>query len=94
MNNKKNEKNMKEFLEIVVIVALAAAFLVLLTKKWGIAEWMQVHGDRYVSQLFSCDFCMSFWSAVFVTAIVICFRNDAAMLLVPVLSTPITRMLV
>lgn len=85
---------MTELLEIVVFVALAAAFVVLLVKKWGIAEWMQVHGDKITSQLFSCDLCMSFWAGVLVTLIVVCVQDNALYVLAPVLSTPITRMLV
>ena len=30
-----------------VFVALVAAFVVALLKKWGVAEYMQVHGDRF-----------------------------------------------
>ena len=85
---------MTEMLEIVVIIALAAAFMVLLVKKWGIAEWMQVHGDKFTSQLFSCDLCMSFWAGVLVTFIVVCVQDNALYVLAPVFSTPITRMLV
>ena len=31
--------------EMILAVALVAAFVVLLVKKWGWAEWMQIHGD-------------------------------------------------
>ena len=55
---------MTERLAIVIMVALAAAFVVLLLKKWGIAEWYQVHGDEFTSKLFACDLCMSFWCAL------------------------------
>ena len=38
---------MKYFIvELVLMVALLAAFIVLLVKKWGVAEWMQIHGDH------------------------------------------------
>ena len=52
---------MTELLTITMMIALAAAFVVLLVKKWGIAEWMQIHGDSFTSKLFGCDLCMSFW---------------------------------
>ena len=51
---------MTELLFFIMIIALAAAFVVLLVKKWGFAEWMQIHGDKYLSKLFGCDLCMSF----------------------------------
>lgn len=85
---------MSEFAFVVALVALYAAFVVLLVKKWGIAEWMQVHGDRYLSQMFGCDLCMSFWSAVLLCAIVSIAADCGLYMAVPLFSTPITRMLV
>ena len=80
--------------EIIVLVALAAAFVVLLVKKWGWAEWMQIHGDKYMSSLFSCDLCMSFWASMFICMVVMLFNNEPLMIAVPMFTTPITRMLV
>ena len=78
-----------------VFVALVAAFVVALLKKWGVAEYMQVHGDRFTSQLFSCDFCMSWWASVLVMLLSISFVGDNAVyMLAPVLATPIARYLV
>ena len=77
-----------------VEVALMAAFVVVLLKKWGIAEWMQVHGNEFVSQLFSCDFCMSWWVSVVIAAAGVLLFNDLAFLLAPVLATPIARYIV
>ena len=77
-----------------VEVALMAAFVVVLLKKWGIAEWMQVHGNGFVSQLFSCDFCMSWWASVIIATAGLLLFNDLAFLLAPVLATPIARYMV
>ena len=85
---------MERFLEIVVLVALLAAFMVMLVKKWGWAEWMQVHGDRYTSQLFSCDLCMSFWAAAVITLMILCWSDNTVYVFIPVFTTPITRFLV
>lgn len=79
---------------MTVFISLAAAFVVLLVKKWGIAEWMQIHGDRFTSQLFSCDLCMSFWSCAMLTVLATFWIDEAWMIAVPICSTPITRMLV
>lgn len=87
-------KEIEEVIVVAVLVALVAAFVVLLTKKWGIAEWMQIHGDRYMSQLFSCDLCMSFWASVILTVIIVAVTDQGQLMLVPVLSTPIARQLV
>lgn len=84
-------------LVLSVIVALVAAFVVLLVKKWGIAEWMQVHGDDFSSRLFSCDLCMSWWACVLVTVVMVCVfgeLSNVAYMSAPVLATPIARYLV
>lgn len=85
---------MSELVFIVFLVSLASAFVVLVLKKWGIAEWMQIHGDKYLSQLFGCDLCMSFWTALLM-CVCVCLVTDCGLYMaVPVFSTPITRMLV
>ena len=89
----KKVKVMTQYLEWVIFVALAASFGVMLLKKWGIAEYMQVHGDKCISQLFSCDFCMSFWASFIIVVAVMCATNQASLIFVPVFSTPIARML-
>lgn len=81
-------------METIILVSLAAAFIVLLVKKWGLAEWMQVHGDKFLSQLFSCDLCMSFWACVFVSIVVCVVTGEDQWIVVPLFSTPLTRMLV
>lgn len=82
------------YAELVVMVALLAAFIVLVVKKWGIAEWMQIHGDKYMSKLFSCDLCMSFWAAMILCLGMCCWDDEMFYLFVPIFTTPITRMLV
>ena len=89
----KDEIVMTEYLSIVVIVALLAAFIVLLVKKWGWAEWMQVHGDRIMSKLFSCDLCMCFWASVLCVIIATIWVDEVRMMAVPFLSTPLARYL-
>lgn len=79
---------------VIVVVSLLAAFIVLLVKKWGIAEWFQVHGGKFSSRLFSCDLCMSFWASVSVCIVLVLLTGWDAIMLLPVLTTPLTRMLV
>ena len=86
--------NLGFILEIGAFVALLAAMMVLLVKKWGIAEWIQIHGDKFLSKLFSCDLCMSFWAAMCFAVVLCCVFDDAGWLLLPFLTTPVTRMLV
>lgn len=80
--------------ELILLVALAAAFVVLVVKKWGWAEWMQIHGDKFLSKLFSCDLCMSFWAGLFISFAFVCWYDDPIYLVMPIFTTPLTRMLV
>ena len=80
--------------ELILLVALAAAFVVLVVKKWGWAEWMQIHGDKFLSKLFSCDLCMSFWAGLFISFVFVCWYDDPIYVIMPVFTTPLTRMLV
>lgn len=85
---------MIDLLVMAVLVALMAATIVLLVKKWGIAEWLQIHGDRISSRLFACDLCMTFWASVIVVIIASAFTEDPHLVAVPFLSMPIARMMV
>ena len=80
--------------KLIILVALLAAFIVLLVKKWGWAEWMQIHGDKFLSKLFSCDLCMSFWAGLFISFAFVCWYDDPIYILLPIFTTPVTRMLV
>lgn len=80
--------------ELLIFIALGAAFIVLLVKKWGFAEWVQIHGNGFFSKLFSCDLCMSFWACVIMTLTFTLGIGDTSILIMPVFATPLTRMLV
>ena len=82
---------MSLFLVTVLLVALVAAFIILLAKKLGGVEWLQVHGDKYMSQLASCDFCMSFWAGTAVFVIVACVTDSPLLVFGGMFSCPITR---
>lgn len=81
-------------IECVIMVALMAAFAVLLIKKWGIAEYFQVHGNKFFSQLFSCDLCMSFWTCLVLSLALVIVNSDPWMIITAIPATPVTRMLV
>lgn len=74
-----------------VMVAMTAAFLLLLAYKWGVVEYLQVHGNDFISKMAHCDFCMSWWLCVFLTVLVIRYTCDCHMLLIPFIATPIAR---
>ena len=77
----------------VFIVACLAAFFITLARKWGIIESVQVHGNEFFSQMFHCDFCLSFWTAWLVVFVMYAATGDNSLAIVPFLSTPITRRL-
>lgn len=81
------------FLISILLIALASAFVLTLAYKWGVIEWMQVHGDKIISQMANCDFCLSFWSNVIVCMVVMLVVDDVTIGLAPVFSTMITRKL-
>lgn len=81
------------FLISIILIALASAFVLTLAYKWGVIEWMQVHGDKIISQMANCDFCLSFWSNVIVCMVVMFFVDDVTIGLAPLFSTMITRKL-
>lgn len=83
-----------DFTSVVVLVALLSAFCILLMKKWGVMEYMQVHGDKYISKMFSCGFCLSFWTASVLFIGVACVYDNPLLLLCGMFTAPITRMLV
>jgi len=82
------------FLITVLIVSLIASFIILLLKKLKIVTWMQMYGSKIISDLFKCDFCLSFWTAVIICLIPSIYFGDVSFMAVPFLSTPITRLMI
>ncbi len=82
------------FVMWVLIVATLAAFILSLLKKWGVIEYVQVHGNDFFSKMFNCNFCLSWWIGVYLSIMfAICIGNPL-LLLVPFCSTTITRILI
>ena len=59
-----------------IITACLATFFLLLAYKWGAIEWLQVHGNEFVSQLANCTFCLSWWACFAVSLIFIVVSSD------------------
>ena len=77
---------------ITIISALISAFAVLFIDYSG-ARCAIVENckSRFISKLFSCDFCLSFWVNVAACTIFAIIAGDNLVFILPVLSTPITR---
>ena len=85
---------MTNLIAYIIIISGAAAWLLTLAKKWGIIEWCQIHVTRpKLNELFRCDFCMSWWTAVILSVAAYLVTRDVSVLIVPFVSTTITRRL-
>lgn len=84
---------MEHFIYNIIVVALIAAFVLTLLRKWGVIEWVQIHGNYFFSKMFNCDFCLSWWACVLICFFALIFTGNPAFLGVPFCSTMITRVL-
>ena len=73
---------------------LASAFVILLLGKWGIRDTVTTKAPELISKLFSCDLCLSFWVSCILAIILAIFFRETSVLFIPILSTPITRLLI
>lgn len=78
----------------VVIIALISAFVILFITKVGLRDSVIEHSPRLISKMFNCDFCLSFWTNVFMTIIVISYTGFLPFMAIPIFATPITRILI
>ena len=76
---------------MTMIVASITAFLLLAAYKMGIVEYLQVHGNKLVSEMAHCDFCMCWWLSVAVSVVFLVVTMDFLCLGIPFLSTPLAR---
>ena len=81
-------------IENILLIALAATFVIILTEKWGGVEWLQVHGNKLVAQMASCDFCLSFWTATVIFCMLACAFDDPWLVFGGMLTSPLTRLMV
>jgi hypothetical protein len=79
--------------EYIVLFSCLSAFFITLMKKWGIVEWVQVHGNNFFYKMFSCDFCLSWWMNVLLCFLGSIATYNALLVLYPLICTPITKKL-
>ena len=84
---------MTNLIAYIIIISGAAAWLLTLGRKWGVLEWLAVHSNAFFNQMFNCDFCMSWWTAVILSVAAYFLTRDVSVLIVPFVSTTITRRL-
>lgn len=81
-------------LSALIYIALAAAFDILLIGKLGVRDEIITRAPKLISQLFACDFCLSFWTSLILAIILAIFFNEMSIIFIPIISTPITRILI
>lgn len=84
---------MVNFIRWVLVVATVAAFLITLLKKWGVIEYVQVHGNDFFVKMANCGFCLSWWIGGVLSIVFAICTGDLSLLLIPFCSTIITRMM-
>lgn len=84
---------MIDFIFISCIVACFAAFILTLLYKFGVVEYVQVHGNDFFAKMFSCDFCLSWWTSVVLCVFALLLSFNTEFLVVPFVSTLICRKL-
>ena len=77
----------------VALTSLASAFILLLLRKQGAIEYMQIHGSKVISELANCNFCLSFWANLFLALILCVVMPTPIFMTIPIFATPITRIL-
>ena len=82
------------FIVITLQIALVTAFFILLIGKLGIRDKVIAKAPKLISQLFDCDFCLSFWTALILAIILAIFFSEYYIIFIPIISAPITRILI
>lgn len=80
-------------LSALIYIALAAAFAILFAERLGIRDKIVAEAPKLISQLFECDFCLSFWTSLILAIILAIIFNEMSIIFIPIVSTPITRIL-
>ena len=79
----------------VILLALCATFILLLITKLGWREKGQIYAPKLISDMFNCDFCISFWTCFVLSVLLFIFVDrDWIVLLYPVFASPIVRRLI
>lgn len=77
---------------VIILIALLSSFIILYLSKVGLREKVQVYAPRLISQLFSCDLCLSFWVCFGLSVLYFIFVDRNYLVLSYALfATPIAR---
>lgn len=80
-------------LSALIYISSSAAFAILFAERLGIRDKIVAEAPKLISQLFECDFCLSFWTSLILATILAIIFNEMSIIFIPIMSTPITRIL-
>lgn len=97
--------NWVSFLAFTAVFSSVIAFVYTLLFKWKVIEWFQVHLDSYFedmlgiklslfNKMFSCSFCTIWWMSIVICLVLFFILGDIRFMLVPFVSTTISRHLI
>lgn len=78
---------------ITFILTCISAFIILFIARIGLRDYIILRAPKLISELFNCDFCLCFWINVILAAILAVLFMEINIILIPIISTPITRFL-
>ena len=84
---------MGNYLMTVAFIALVASWTILFITKTGAREYIEVHAPKLIAEMFSCDFCLSWWLGVILSVALVIGTGEWIYLCCPFFSTPLTRRL-
>lgn len=85
---------MLNFVFYLIVVALFSAFIILFLSKTGLRDFIILHSPiKLISELFDCDFCLSFWTSLALSVIFTILLNNVFLMLLPFLCAPLIRKL-
>lgn len=80
------------FLVMTIIVTFFIAFIILFFERSGIRTLIiEKSKNKIISELFQCDFCLSFWLSLIAFSLLILVEKDFIFTIGPFISTPVIR---
>ena len=76
-----------------LLMGCFTSWVVILLRKLGVLEILQVQGNKFISKLASCDFCLNWWLSWCVVVVALVVTGEWWLVGVPFFSTTIGRWL-
>ena len=80
---------MGEVMVAAILTGCFTSWVVILLRKCGVLEWLQVHGIEFVGKLVSCDYCLNWWLSWAVVVIALAVTGEWWVVAVPFFSTTV-----